>query len=109
MEFFWIEVSAPLKIEVVFLVLGIGDRFEEVFVSHESADILGWTSYLAFKAEGIPLALGGTKASLEQDLMLPVVAEIVVIQKLKSLMFLWNDLRQSRFPRINKCPFIEVV
>src|SRR5437588_4845316 len=74
------------------LVGGILDGFEQIGVAPGSATIFGWAGSCSFKAQRVfRLEVPGLEP-LEQDLVAPVVAEVVFVKP----PFLPGALRQQR-------------
>ena len=56
---------------------------EEFPVAADTADILGWASELASRADRVSNARYGIEGLLKEDFMFPIVAEIVDVTKAK--------------------------
>lgn len=86
-EGFRIKLAAdPFDYRVVFLVLRIGQRFEQIFVSGRAAAILRGAG--AFAIDAVRIVHGGFRRQdfLDFDFVLPAVAEVVVVEKAAALL-----------------------
>ena len=61
------------------LVVWIGHGFEELGVAPDATDILRRAGSFAFDAKRVPNSLLCLEAALKQDLVLPVVTEVVLV------------------------------
>src|SRR5271157_5045325 len=79
-ELLWVELPAdPPQHIVMALVLRVSNRFEEVGIDPRTAAVLRWTRSRPFDAAGI-LDLGlWLQRFLQGDLVLPGVAEVVLV------------------------------
>jgi len=77
-ERFGVEGAAdPLQHGVVFLMLRVADRFQEVLVTLRAATILGWAGPLTGKTARDALAGLAGQDLLDDHLVLPAVSEVV--------------------------------
>jgi hypothetical protein len=81
-----IEVAAdPFQVFLVFGMLGVARRLQEVFVAGYSAYVFGRTGAGARQAERVTHARLRGKNVFDEDLVLPEVAEIVLVRKPRRL------------------------
>src|SRR5262249_3836090 len=79
-EVFRIETAAdPFQQFVVPLVVRVLDGFDEVRVAPDAADVFRRTGPFALQADRIPRSRLGPLDALEENLVLPRVAEIVLV------------------------------
>jgi len=90
-------------------MVGIGQSFKEVGVAPNAANVFGWTGSLTLKTNRISLLCFGTETSLEDDLVLPVVPEIILVDKTKSLAVVGHDVADLRDCRIDSAEVFEPI
>ncbi|MEZ6130286.1 MAG: hypothetical protein R3C59_16505 [Planctomycetaceae bacterium] len=90
-ELLGIELTGPCNEFVVLFVLGIGDGFEELGVAPNPAHVFRWAGTPAFDTHWITTTFLGTETSLTNHLVLPVVTEVVFVDKPKSLAVLGDS------------------
>jgi hypothetical protein len=61
------------------LMVGVGNGFEEIFVSPGATHVFGRAGSFTLQAERIPATRLGPQAALEQDLVPPGIPEVVLV------------------------------
>jgi hypothetical protein len=61
------------------LMVGVGNGFEEIFVSPGATHVFGRSGSFTLQAERIPATRLGPQAALEQDLVPPGIPEVVLV------------------------------
>ncbi len=82
------------------LILRVGDRLQTIDVAGPPTAIFWWAGPCAFEADGISCLGVGRRKALEQDLVLPTVAEIVLVNPLGSLGRLREEFAQKHAPLV---------
>ena len=73
-------------------MIGISKSFQEVFVAADATTVFWWAGSFTFNADGVFGLRIRFNDSLEQDLVLPVVTEIVGVSEGNLLAVLGNDV-----------------
>ena len=88
----------PLARFLPVLMVWVAQCLQIVPVTVGTADIFGRAGPLALQAEGIPCSFLGPKATFEDDLVFPAVAEVVFVVETEPLAVSRDDLADSEPP-----------
>ena len=84
----------------MFLVLGVSQHFKEMFVSHFPAAVFRGTAAFTLKADRVLDLLAGLHCTLEDHLVLPVIAKVIRVFKNESLAVLRKDVAEEGRERV---------
>jgi hypothetical protein len=79
----------------VFLVLGIADGFQEIRIAPDPTAIFRWTGTCTFQAHRVVGFRIMGRAALEQHLVSPAVAEVILVLKGQALAGLGQDFAEQ--------------
>lgn len=91
-ELFGGKLASPPYTIVVLFVLWISDGFKELHISPNATDIFRWAVAFPFQTDRIPTTLLRFQIPLEEHLVFPAIAKVVLIQESKMLAVLRDDL-----------------
>src|SRR3990172_8459053 len=99
-ELFWIKFATnPFQIRIMFFVVGVIYGFEKSIISPYAANVFRRTSPFPFDTHGVLYACLWRQDFFHHNLMLPTIAEIILINELSLLS--WRYLVQKMATFVN--------